>query len=90
MKLLRICLDALFMSHDQCTRHWTLKKKKKMQLSSKRRCKHPYPNEAYDSIMRKAICSKRVIAMEVVIEPSTIPSLLFASNAIRIALAQLG
>ena len=65
-------------------------KKKKMPLSSKRRCKHPYPNEAYDSIMRRAIFSKGVIAMEVVIEPSTIPSLLFESNAIRIALAQLG
>ena len=27
--LLFICLGALFMSHEQCTRHWSLKKKKK-------------------------------------------------------------
>ena len=27
--LLFICLGALFMSHEQCTRHWSLKKKKR-------------------------------------------------------------
>ena len=46
--------------------------------------------EIMELFFDQAIFSKGVIAMEAVIEPSKKPSLLFASNAIHIALAQLG
>ena len=46
--------------------------------------------EIMELFFDQAIFSKQVTAMEAVIEPSTKPSLLFASNAISIALAQLG
>ena len=29
MRLLFMCLDALFMSHEQCTRYWLKKRKEK-------------------------------------------------------------
>ena len=31
MRLLFMCLDALFMSHEQCTRYWLKKKKEKKE-----------------------------------------------------------
>ena len=46
--------------------------------------------EIMELFFDQAIFSRWVIAMEVVMELSIKPSLLFASNAIRIALAQVG
>ena len=46
--------------------------------------------EIMELFFDQAIFSRGVIAIEAIMEPSTKPSLLFASNAIRIALAQVG
>ena len=46
--------------------------------------------EIMELFFDQAIFSRGVIAIEAVMEPSTKPSLLFASNAVRIDLAQVG
>ena len=46
--------------------------------------------EIMELFFDQAIFSRGVISIEIFMEPSTKPSLLFTSNAIRIALAQVG